>query len=180
MNDFIRGYVNLEGKRIGNFEVYGLSSFGASRSGAPNWECVCRLPNCRMYQVFSHAELTTALESGRPGETLFCKNTSCSGHRTAHSGNESLADLRRQEREAVRRSEAEEAERKRNVANKAAQAKAEEARLAPLRADWHRYSLHLIKQPGVSETEILNFSRWMEIGDAARQRLMQLVEENGG
>jgi hypothetical protein len=174
-NQFIRHrYANLEGRHIGHFNVSSIAL--ANRDGSPNWTCECE---CGTLQLLSHNQLTQALESSRPEQTLFCKNGRCTFARVEHTADQSLRDMRKQEREQREQAEREAAEARDRVAKHIAKERAEQAALVPFRADWQRYKLHLIKQ-GTAIESIPNFSRWMQVGDSTRLRLMQLVTQNGG
>jgi hypothetical protein len=174
-NQFIRHrWANLEGRRVGHFIVSSIAL--ANRDGSPNWTCECE---CGTFQLFSHNQLTQAIESGRPEQTLFCKNGPCKFARVEHTADQSLQDFRRIERTEQKRKEREAAEARDIAAKHIAKQQAEQATLEPFRADWQRYKLHQIKQ-GTAIESILNFSRWMQIGDSARLRLMHLVTHNGG
>src|SRR4051812_36228538 len=111
-NTFIRHrWANLEGRRVGHFNVSSIAL--ASRDGSPNWTCECE---CGTFQLFSHSQLTQALESGRPEQTLFCKNGRCTFAKVEHMADQTLRDMRKQERLQREAQEREQAEKQRLAA----------------------------------------------------------------
>jgi hypothetical protein len=171
---FIRGYADLTGYRIGNFNVDALA--GTDRKRAPLWQITCHA--CRVSQTFEHRTLCNALESGRPKEVLACKNARCANSRKKTiDETPSLFEIRQQERENRRRAAQQAAEAHAQSERDAATAKAREAALAPLRAEWAEYSRQQIKA-GTLLHEIAPLKRWIELGDSLRSRIMVAIRKD--
>ena len=170
---FIGTYVNLTGFRIGKFSV--LEIAGRDRLKAPLWRCICQ--GCGSDQVFTHAMLTNRLQTISANETLFCQNGACPLSRSRTVRSETLADLRRAERREREHAERIAKEQRERSAKEAADRAAREKALAPLRKDWHQYVRNRINY-GTQAKEIMNFERWLQIGDSARTRIMELVRQS--
>jgi hypothetical protein len=120
MSSFIRGYADLTGFKVGNFKVDSLA--GSDRYGRPLWEITCK--HCRVSQNFEHRQLCNALESGRPDEVLFCKNTRCVNSRKNNvDETPSLFEIRQHEREKRRRDSQQAAEAQAQAEREAATGK---------------------------------------------------------
>jgi len=172
MTQFIGGFADLTGYTVGPIRV--LQIAGRDRQRAPVWECECQ--SCRRVQVFSHAKLTCRLETRSAQETLFCQNEACVRSRREPARTETLRDVRMAERRDRKEAERIASQQRDRAAKHAAEKAAQEAALAPLRADWHKYVLNRINA-GKPATEILNLKRWLEIGEVARTRIMELVAQ---
>jgi hypothetical protein len=173
---FVGGYADLTGFLVGNFKVECLA--GRDRNRQPLWKTTCIFVRCGMEQTFTHRELSSALESGRPGEVLFCKNERCPNSRMKDvDETPSLFEMRRQEREKRQRAEQQAAADRASVEQEVAAAKAKEARLGPLRAEWNEYSNHQINA-GVPLQEIAPLSRWAEISNSLRGRIMDAIRKD--
>lgn len=170
---FIGTYADLTGFVVGNFSVLELA--GRDRSRAPLWRCICQ--RCRSDQVFTHLKLTNRLDTRCATEALFCQNEACPLSRRELVQTETLRNIRlseRREREKTERVGKLERDR---AAKQAAETAAKEAALAPLRKEWHEYVRNRINY-GKPVNEIMNFDRWLQIGDSARTRIMELVRES--
>lgn len=170
---FIGSYADLTNFVVGNFLVIQLT--GRDRTKAPLW-CV-RCKRCGREQAFAHAKLTNRLEARSATETLFCQNQACPLSRKEQSRTETLRDVRRAEIEERLQAERVEHENRELAVTHSADRTARELALAPLRADWHRYVVNRINV-GIPANRILNFDRWQQIGDSARNRLLELVSGN--
>ena len=129
----------------------------------------------RVAQPFSHTRLAQALETGKPEEIILCHNTPCRFSRRERVRTDTLRDVRIGERQ-----EQEEAARKLAEAQtKAAEDKAREAPLKPLREDWHQYKISQISA-GTPLAEIVNFERWLKLGDSTRDKIMSAIAKHTG
>lgn len=157
---FIRGrWVNLEGRRIGHFIV--SSIYLSSRSGAPTWKVIC--DGCGAEFVRPHAQLTAALESDKPDETLRCENAACKFAIQVHSAEESLRDVRRQERQQREKEQRDADVRQAAAAEQAANAAANAVAIRAERDRWNVYVNALINA-GIPLRDILSYDRWMRQG----------------
>jgi hypothetical protein len=173
MGSFIRGYADLTGFKIGNFTVDSLG--GTDRNRAPLWSVTCS--HCRLSQTFEHRTLCNALESGRPAEVLFCKDQRCPNSRRNVDESPSLFEIRQQEREKRRRAEREAAEAQASAERETAAAKARDAALAPLRAEWNEYTRQQINA-GNALHEIAALTRWVELQSSLRERIMAAIRKD--
>src|SRR5690348_2310324 len=98
------GFADLTGVTVGHFTVIDIA--GRDRSKAPLWRVICKNPVCKREQIFSHATITSRLESRCAEETLFCKNPACVRSRPEPVHRETIADVRRAEREEREQAEA--------------------------------------------------------------------------
>jgi hypothetical protein len=105
MQTFIRNrWLNYEGRTISGFYVYSISSqVTANRDGSPNYDVRCL--KCNRYEIKNQRELT----HGANGAMIFCSNKTCVASKVQHPESESLADLKRQEREQEARTQREQA-----------------------------------------------------------------------
>jgi hypothetical protein len=107
MQTFIRNkWRNYEGQTVSGFFVYSISSqVMANKDGSPNYDVRCL--KCNRYGIKSQRELT----NGANGAMIFCSNHTCVASRVQHPESESLADVKRQEREQEARTQREQAAR---------------------------------------------------------------------
>lgn len=165
-----RRWANLEGRTIGNFAVTGLSRFGANRDGSPNWELRCS--GCDTVQARPHSVLTAALESNRPKETLRCENQRCKFARVEHTEEQSLRDIRKQEREQKEQAEREQASRQRLAAmdaQKEAEIRAAKVRYLPF--------AHAQIRAGVpvDSPNFVTFERWQACSEQWRANVLNRI-----
>ena len=170
---FIGTYADLTGFMVGNFSVLELA--GRDRSRAPMWRCICQ--RCGSDQVFTHQKLTNRLDTHSATETLFCQHEACPLSRRELPHAETLRDIRLSERRGREEAERVAKLERDRAAKQAAETAAKEAALAPLRKDWHQYVRNRINY-GKPVNEIMNFDRWLQIGESARTRIMELVRQS--
>src|SRR5690349_19790784 len=92
--NFKGGHAHLTGFTVGHFTVKEIA--GRDRRKAPIWLVVCRA--CNRASVFGHTTLTNRLESHCEG-TLLCGNPLCVRSRPDTIRTETLADIRKAERQ---------------------------------------------------------------------------------
>jgi crotonobetainyl-CoA:carnitine CoA-transferase CaiB-like acyl-CoA transferase len=172
-NNFIRGYADLTGFTVGNFVVDSLA--GNDRERRPLWQAICK--RCRVAQTFEHRQLSVALESGKPEETLFCQSGRCPNSRKTSAEEVSLFELRRQEREERQRIAQQTAEAQTRVERETAAATARDAAVAPLKTEWSVYKNHQLNA-GTSISEIAGLERWLALGPAMRERIMVAIRKD--
>lgn len=171
---FVGGYADLTDFRVGKFVVDRLA--GRNRAGQPIWDVTCN--HCHMSQRFDHRTLCNAVETSRPEEVIFCKNERCPNScKNDVAESESLFEIRRQEREKRKRAEQQAAADRAKAEREAAKIKVREARLASVRAEWNAYSNHQINA-GTPLQEIASLSRWAEISESLRKRIMDAIRSD--
>lgn len=171
---FVTGYADLTDYQIGNFRVDILA--GRDRTRQPLWKASCS--RCHLQQTFTHKQLASALESGKSAEVLFCANGRCPNSRTKDTAESvSLADIRRLEKANERGAEEQAVSDRAKVERELAAAKAKEAALAPLKDEWNEYCNHQINA-GVPLMEIAPLSRWVELSESLRQRIMSAISRD--
>jgi len=69
------------------------------------------------------------------------------------------------------------AEDRARAEREAAAAKAQEARLAPLKAEWSEYSAQQI-MAGTPLKEIAPLSRWVELNESLRAQIMEAIRKD--
>jgi len=173
MPGFIRNFRSFVGEVVAGLRVRSIASeVRPNRDKSPNYDAQCL--TCKESVIMSQAQLANAAN----GVITLCPNHTCPS-RLRRSEGETLSQIRARERAAEREAQRKAAEARERSAQRAAKAAAENVALAPFRADWHDYCLYQIDH-NVPTAEILNFQRWMSIGDQARTRIMQVVRQNGG
>jgi hypothetical protein len=168
--NFIRGrYLNYEGQTIAGFYVHGISSeVTPSRDGSPRYSVRCQ--RCLHYDIRTQTELSRAAN----GAFTPCSNATCSASTVQHAESESIADLRRAERqEQVRKTLEAETERQK-AAQRAAKEAAERRHLESFRDDHRRFVLQQINQ-GVPAEQIMSLEKFANLRYDVRERINQAV-----
>lgn len=166
-------WLNYEDRVVSGFRVYGVSSSVlANRDGSPNYDVSCG--KCRTVQVKSHSELS----NGANGAMLFCCIPSCPAAKVTNPESDSLADLRRQEREQHKQAEREQAARRAEATQKAEKERAECAN----KSRW-RILANVQFKSGieVDSPEWVSFSRWQSWSPAFQSEILRKVQglDNG-
>ena len=171
MSGFIRNFRSFVGEVVAGFRVCDISGeVRPNRDKSPNYDVQCL--TCKQSCIMSQTQLANAAN----GAITLCPNHTCAS-RVRRSEGETLSQIRAKEKAAEREAQRKAAEARERSAQRAAKDAAEHTALEPFRADWHEYCLFQIQQ-NVPTADILNFQRWLSIGDQARTRIMQAVRQS--
>jgi hypothetical protein len=170
MNNFIRGrWRSFIGETVGGFHIFDIASqVRANRDGSPNYDVRCL--KCNRYGIKSQRELT----NGANGAMIFCSNHACVASRVQHPESESLADLKRQEREQEARTQREQAARQVLRKQEVAQKRSE-------RADKSRWLVlansQLKSGIEIDSPEWVSFERWQRWSPEFQADILKRVVE---
>src|SRR6478735_9015357 len=168
MASFLGTYTNLTNFRVSGFLIEGLS--GRDGSGRPVWRLVCDI--CSFPQSLSHARLAPIVQGRNSQVSLLCQNPACPQSHKARQV-ETLADIRREERQAVEQAE----EAKRVSDAKAAKEQVQAARAYEIQRQYTRYVNHQLKA-GQSDENICTRPRWFSLSDASRSAVLDAMQKN--
>jgi len=170
MNTFIRNkWRSYVGETVSGFYVFDISSqVTANKDGSPRYDCRCT--KCNYYQIKSQSELT----NGANGAMLFCSNQVCPASRVQHPETESLADLRRQEREQEARTQREQAARQMVRKQQVAKQRSERAD----KSRWLALANSKLKSGlEIDSPEWVSFERWQRWSSEFQADILRRVAE---
>jgi hypothetical protein len=169
---FIRNrFLNYEGRTLYGFWVYGISSqVTASPDGSPRYDVRCN--RCLHYDIRTQTELSRAANGAR----MLCTNQTCAASRTDHPESESLADLRRAERQEHARKTLEAETERQKAAQRAAKEAAERRHLESFRDDHRRFVLQQLNQ-GTPTAQIMSLAKFANLRYDIREKIMQAVTQ---